>query len=189
MKPLVPFSTFAKGAGLTAARVNRYNAFPRCKFRGPLRGSPRRAIAELERLVDAVAPRVQSAVDGVCRWKNKKRQSAPLLYGLSLAAIFLALAALYETLSSPLRDARDADWYSLDVWGAYLGGFENGSSFRWALTVVGLTAKRDPDLSSLPAGQTPRTAEHFYAAIDAARHGSARYNTSMAFSLGVCAGS
>jgi HAE1 family hydrophobic/amphiphilic exporter-1/multidrug efflux pump len=68
---------------------------------------------------------------------------APLLYFLSIAVVFLSLAALYESwvVRPPSCSAMPIGVLGALV-GAWLGGFENGVFFQVGLlTTIGLTGK------------------------------------------------
>ena len=170
---LVPFSNFVDASWTYGPQgVNRYNGVPAMQIQGsPAPGvSTGDAIAEIERLAQQLPPGFQISLTGLSLEEQESGSQAPLLYGLSLAAIFLALAALYESWSIPF-----AVMLAMPVGvvgalgGAWLGGFENGVFFQ-----VGARDKRE-------AGESI-----YEAAVDAARQ---RFRpilmTSMAFSLGV----
>ena len=103
-------------------------------------------------------------------------------------AIFLALAALYESWSIPFAVMLAMPIGILGtLTGAYLGGFENGVFFQVGLlTVVGLTGKNAILIVEFARDRRQEGESIFDAAVDAARQ---RFRpiimTSMAFSLGV----
>ena len=188
---LVPFSNFAEGSWAYGPQgVNRYNGIPAMQIQGsPAEGvSTGEAIAELERLVTQLPPGFQIAWTGLSLEEQESGNQAPLLYGLSLAAIFLALAALYESWSIPFAVMLAMPIGILGtLTGAYLGGFENGVFFQVGLlTVVGLTGKNAILIVEFARDRRQEGESIFDAAIDAARQ---RFRpiimTSMAFSLGV----
>ena len=188
---LVPFSNFAEGSWAYGPQgVNRYNGIPAMQIQGsPAPGvSTGEAIAELERLVTQLPPGFQIAWTGLSLEEQESGNQAPLLYGLSLAAIFLALAALYESWSIPFAVMLAMPIGILGtLTGAYLGGFENGVFFQVGLlTVVGLTGKNAILIVEFARDRRREGESVFDAAIDAARQ---RFRpiimTSMAFSLGV----
>jgi hydrophobe/amphiphile efflux-1 (HAE1) family protein len=188
---LVPFSNFAEGSWTYGPQgVNRYNGIPAMQIQGsPAEGvSTGEAIAELERLVAQLPAGYQIAWTGLSLEEQQSGNQAPLLYALSLAAIFLALAALYESWSIPF-----AVMLAMPIGvvgalaGAYLGGFENGVFFQVGLlTVIGLTGKNAILIVEFARDRREEGESIFDAAVDAARQ---RFRpiimTSMAFSLGV----
>ncbi|WP_146584389.1 efflux RND transporter permease subunit, partial [Puniceibacterium confluentis] len=143
---LVPFSNFASGNWTFGAQgVNRYNGVPAMQIQGsPAPGvSTGEAIAAIEAMVDQLPPGYQVAWTGLSLEEQQSGNQAPLLYALSLAAVFLALAALYESWSIPFAVMLAMPIGVLGaLGGAYLGSFENGVFFQVGLlTVIGLTGK------------------------------------------------
>lgn len=146
------------------------------------------AIAEIERLAEQLPPGFQVSLTGLSLEEQQSGSQAPLLYGLSLAAIFLALAALYESWSIPF-----AVMLAMPIGvvgalgGAWLGGFENGVFFQVGLlTVIGLTGKNAILIVEFARDKREAGETILKAAVEAARQ---RFRpiimTSMAFSLGV----
>ncbi|MFX0545969.1 efflux RND transporter permease subunit [Roseovarius sp. S1116L3] len=188
---LVPFSNFVDAAWTYGPQgVNRYNGVPAMQIQGsPAPGvSTGDAIAEIERLAGQLPPGFQISLTGLSLEEQESGSQAPLLYGLSLAAIFLALAALYESWSIPF-----AVMLAMPVGivgalgGAWLGGFENGVFFQVGLlTVIGLTGKNAILIVEFARDKREAGESIYEAAVDAARQ---RFRpilmTSMAFSLGV----
>ena len=188
---LVPFSNFAEGSWAYGPQgVNRYNGIAAMQIQGsPAPGvSTGEAIAELERLVTQLPPGYRIAWTGLSLEEKVSGNQAPLLYALSLAAIFLALAALYESWAIPFAVMLAMPIGILGtLTGAYLGGFENGVFFQVGLlTVVGLTGKNAILIVEFARDRRQEGESIFDAAVDAARQ---RFRpiimTSMAFSLGV----
>ena len=188
---LVPFSNFVDASWTYGPQgVNRYNGVPAMQIQGsPAPGvSTGDAIAEIERLAQQLPPGFQISLTGLSLEEQESGSQAPLLYGLSLAAIFLALAALYESWSIPF-----AVMLAMPVGvvgalgGAWLGGFENGVFFQVGLlTVIGLTGKNAILIVEFARDKREAGESIYEAAVDAARQ---RFRpilmTSMAFSLGV----
>jgi HAE1 family hydrophobic/amphiphilic exporter-1/multidrug efflux pump len=188
---LVPFSNFADGAWTYGPQgVNRYNGVPSMQIQGsPAPGvSTGEAIAEIERLAEQLPPGFQISLTGLSLEEQESGSQAPLLYGLSLAAIFLALAALYESWSIPFAVMLAMPIGVLGALaGAYFGGFENGVFFQVGLlTVIGLTGKNAILIVEFARDKREAGESIYEAAVDAARQ---RFRpilmTSMAFSLGV----
>ncbi|PVA09153.1 hydrophobe/amphiphile efflux-1 family RND transporter [Pelagivirga sediminicola] len=188
---LVPFSNFVTANWTQGPQgVNRYNGVPSMQIQGsPAAGvSTGEAIAELERLAGQLPPGFQISLTGLSLEEQESGAQAPLLYALSLAAIFLALAALYESWSIPFAVMLAMPIGVLGaLGGAWLGGFENGVFFQVGLLVViGLTGKNAILIVEFARDKREAGESIFEAAVDAARQ---RFRpilmTSMAFSLGV----
>ncbi|RKF16831.1 efflux RND transporter permease subunit [Roseovarius spongiae] len=188
---LVPFSNFAD-AGWTYGPqgVNRYNGVPSMQIQGsPAPGvSTGEAVDEIYRLAEQLPPGFQVSLTGLSLEEQQSGNQAPLLYALSLAAIFLSLAALYESWSIPFAVMLAMPIGVLGALiGAWLGGFENGVFFQVGLlTVIGLTGKNAILIVEFARDKREAGETIFEAAVDAARQ---RFRpiimTSMAFSLGV----
>ncbi|MBK0327784.1 efflux RND transporter permease subunit [Rhodobacteraceae bacterium F11138] len=188
---LVPFSNFATGSwNFGPQALARYNGVPAMQVQGsPAPGvSTGEAMAEIERLAEQLPPGYAVAWTGLSLEERESGNQAPMLYALSLAAVFLCLAALYESWSIPFAVMLAMPIGVLGALaGAWLGGFENGVFFQVGLlTVIGLTGKNailivEFARDRVAAGETPMTA-----ATEAAKQ---RFRpiimTSMAFSLGV----
>ena len=188
---LVPFSNFADASWAFAPQgVTRYNGVPAMQLQGsPAPGvSTGDGLAELYRLGAQLPPGFQIAPTGLSLEEQESGSQAPLLYGLSLAAIFLALAALYESWSIPFAVMLAMPIGVLGaLTGAYLGGFENGVFFQVGLlTVIGLTGKNAILIVEFARDRRAEGETVIEAAVDAAKQ---RFRpiimTSMAFSLGV----
>jgi HAE1 family hydrophobic/amphiphilic exporter-1/multidrug efflux pump len=159
-----------------------------------LQGSPApgvttgEAMAEMERLVAELGPEFDLAWTGLSLEERESGNQAPLLYALSVAAVFLSLAALYESWSIPF-----AVMLAMPIGvvgaltGAWLGGFENGVFFQVGLlTVVGLTSKNAILIVEF-ARERYQAGERLIEAVATAAQQRFRpiIMTSMAFSLGV----
>ncbi len=188
---LVPFSNFADANWTYGPQgVNRYNGVPSMQIQGtPAPGvSTGEAVAELHRLAEQLPPGFQISLTGLSLEEEESGNQAPLLYALSLAAIFLSLAALYESWSIPFAVMLAMPIGVLGaLCGAFLGGFENGVFFQVGLlTVIGLTGKNAILIVEFARDRREAGDSIFDAAVDAARQ---RFRpiimTSMAFSLGV----
>ncbi|MGY9048161.1 MAG: efflux RND transporter permease subunit, partial [Rhodobacterales bacterium] len=188
---LVPFSNFAEGSWTYGAQgVNRYNGVPSMQIQGsPAPGvSTGEAIAAIDAMVDQLPPGYEVAWTGLSLEEQQSGNQAPLLYALSLAAVFLALAALYESWSIPFSVMLAMPIGVLGaLLGAYLGGFENGVFFQVGLlTVIGLTGKNAILIVEFAREQRESGKPLYEAVTEAAKQ---RFRpilmTSMAFSLGV----
>ncbi|ETX14023.1 multidrug transporter [Roseivivax halodurans JCM 10272] len=189
---LVPFSNFATTDWTYGPQgLNRYNGVPSMQIQGsPVEGvASGEAMDEILRLVDENLPEgFEVAWTGLSLEEVESGSQAPLLYALSLAAVFLSLAALYESWAIPFAVMLAMPIGVLGaLLGAWLGGYENGVFFQVGLlTVIGLTGKNailivEFARERMDAGEPIREA-----VVEAARQ---RFRpivmTSMAFSLGV----
>ncbi len=188
---LVPFSNFVTASWTQGAQgVDRYNGVPSMQIQGSPAPdvSTGEAIDEIYRLAEQLPPGFQISLTGLSLEEQESGSQAPLLYALSLAAIFLALAALYESWSIPFAVMLAMPIGVLGaLGGAYFGGFENGVFFQVGLlTVIGLTGKNAILIVEFARDKREAGETIFEAAVDAARQ---RFRpiimTSMAFSLGV----
>ena len=143
---LVPFSNFAEGSWEYGAQgLYRYNGIPAVQLQGsPAPGvTTGEAMAEIEALAAQLPPGYEVAWTGLSLEERESGSQAGLLYALSLAAVFLCLAALYESWSIPVAVMLAMP---IGITGAliaaWLGSFENGVYLQVALlTVIGLTGK------------------------------------------------
>ncbi len=188
---LVPFSNFAEGNWDYGAQgLYRYNGVPAIQIQGsPAPGTTTgEAMAEMERLVDQLGPGFNAAWTGLSLEERESGNQAPLLYALSLAAVFLSLAALYESWSIPFAVMLAMPIGVLGALaGAWLGGYENGVFFQVGLlTVIGLTGKNAILIVEFARDRYEGGERVIDAVAEAARQ---RFRpiimTSMAFSLGV----
>jgi HAE1 family hydrophobic/amphiphilic exporter-1/multidrug efflux pump len=188
---LVPFSNFSEGNWDYGAQgLYRYNGIPAVQLQGspPPGVTTGEAMAEMERLAAELGPEFDLAWTGLSLEERDSGSQAPLLYALSVAAVFLSLAALYESWSIPF-----AVMLAMPIGivgalsGAWLGGFENGVFFQVGLlTVVGLTSKNAILIVEF-ARERHEAGERVIEAVATAARQRFRpiIMTSMAFSLGV----
>ncbi|QDY68733.1 efflux RND transporter permease subunit [Qingshengfaniella alkalisoli] len=188
---LVPFSNFATGEWTFGPQgLARYNGVPSMQIQGsPAPGvSSGEAMAEIERLAEQLPPGFAVAWTGLSLEERESGNQAPLLYALSLAAVFLCLAALYENWGIPFAVMLAMPIGILGaLCGAWLGGFDNGVFFQVALlTVVGLTGKNAILIVEFARDRQDAGEPLLHAVVEASRQ---RFRpiimTSMAFSLGV----
>ncbi|MBK8131745.1 MAG: efflux RND transporter permease subunit [Gammaproteobacteria bacterium] len=143
---MVPFSAFATTSWTKKSpRLERYNAVPSMEIVGE--ASPGHttgeAIQAMEELAAKLPPGVGYEWTGISLQETQAGAQAPILYALSIAMVFLALAALYESWSIPFAVILVVP---LGVIGALLAGYGRGLSndifFQVSLlTTVGLSAK------------------------------------------------
>ncbi|MDE2404745.1 MAG: efflux RND transporter permease subunit [Sphingomonadales bacterium] len=101
---MVPFSAFARVSwGQAAVSVFRFNGIPNFEIAGQAApgASSGQAMAEIETIVGKY-PGVSLAWAGASYQERLSAGQAPILYALSLAVVFLCLAALYESWTIPL---------------------------------------------------------------------------------------
>ncbi|MFC3169719.1 efflux RND transporter permease subunit [Paracoccus fontiphilus] len=187
---LVPFSNFSTGDWTFGPQgLSRYNGIPAMQIQGgPAPGvSTGDAMAEVERIVSDM-PGFAVAWTGLSLEEQESGDQTLLLYALSLAAVFLCLAALYESWSIPLAVILVMPIGVLGaLLGAFLGGFDNGVFFQVGLlTVIGLTGKNAILIVEFAREQSDAGVPLFKAVVEAARQ---RFRpivmTSIAFTLGV----
>ncbi|MBU3030810.1 efflux RND transporter permease subunit [Paracoccus marinaquae] len=188
---LVPFSNFAEGEWTFGPQgLNRYNGVPAMQIQGsPAPGvSSGEAMAEVERLVAQIPGGFAVAWTGLSAEEQESGDQTTLLYALSLAAVFLCLAALYESWSIPFAVILVMPIGVLGALaGAWAGQFDNGVFFQVGLlTVIGLTGKNAILIVEFAREQSQHGMPLFNAVVEAARQ---RFRpiimTSIAFSLGV----
>ncbi|ARE39298.1 RND efflux system, inner membrane transporter CmeB [Rhodovulum sp. P5] len=189
---LVPFSNFTTASWEFGPQgLNRYNGVPAMQLQGsPATGvSTGEAMAEIERLAGQLPPGYAVSWTGLSLEERESGSQAPLLYALSLAAVFLCLAALYESWAIPFAVMLAMPIGVLGALvGAWLGQFENGVFFQVAiLTVIGLTGKNAILIVEFARDRQEKEGEGLYTAIKEAARQRFRpiIMTSMAFSLGV----
>ncbi len=188
---LVPFANFADGRWAYGPQgLYRYNGVPSMQIQGtPAPGvTTGEAMAEIERLAAQLPGGYGVAWTGLSLEERESGDQTTLLYALSLAAVFLCLAALYESWSIPFAVMLAMPIGVLGALvGAWLGNFENGVFFQVGLlTVIGLTGKNAILIVEFAREQCDRGVPLLKAVVDAAQQ---RFRpiimTSMAFSLGV----
>ena len=188
---LVPFSNFSQGEWVFGPQgLSRYNGIPSMQIQGgPAPGvSSGEAMAEVERLVEQIPGGFAVAWTGLSLEERESGEQTMLLYALSLAAVFLCLAALYESWSIPLAVILVMPIGILGaLMGAWAGGFDNGVFFQVGLlTVIGLTGKNAILIVEFAREQSEAGVPLYQAVVEAARQ---RFRpiimTSIAFTLGV----
>jgi multidrug efflux pump len=143
---MVPFSSFMTSKWITGpVQLIRYNGYPAMKISGaPAPGhSTGEAMKEMESMMSKLPPGFGYEWTGQSLEEKTSGSQAPALYALSLIAVFLVLAALYESTSIPLSVMLVVP---LGILGALLGvtlrGMPNDVYFKVGMiAVVGLSAK------------------------------------------------
>jgi multidrug efflux pump len=143
---MTPFSAFAKVSWTKGpVALSRFNGVPSYEIQGqPAQGiSSGEAMDEIQRLHATMEPGTSFAWAGLSYEEKLSGGRAPLLYAVSLLAVFLCLAALYESWSVPFAILLIVP---LGVLGAVLAAtlrtLDNNIFLQVGLLVtVGLTAK------------------------------------------------
>ena len=142
----VPLSAFASTRWVKgAAQTVRYNGYPAIRISGAAAPgySTGAAIAEMEKLAAQLPPGFGYEWSGLSREEKLAGSQAIILYGFAILAVFLCLAALYESWSIPLAVILVVP---LGVLGVVLAtlmrGYSNDIYFQVGLiTIIGLSAK------------------------------------------------
>ena len=143
---MVPFSTFSTARWVNGpVQVVRYNGYPAYRISGQAKPgfSSGDAMAEMERLIGELPAGVGYEWTGQSYEERLSGNQAPMLYAVSALAVFLCLAALYESWSIPLAVMLVVPLGILGtvlLTGAF--GLANDVYFKVGLlTVMGLSAK------------------------------------------------
>jgi len=143
---MVPFASFGHGEWTYGPqKLTRFNGVPSFQIQGaPAPGrSSGEAMAAMEEIVAKLPAGVGLEWNGLSYEEKKSGSQAPLLYALSLAIVFLCLAALYESWTIPMTVLLVVP---LGVVGAVVAtlarGLTNDAYFQVGLLVtIGLAAK------------------------------------------------
>ena len=143
---LIPLSSFTKVTwekGMEQSQ--RFNGYPAMQLSGsPATGkSTGEAMAEVKRMVDELEGNYSLEWAGQSREEAKGSSQTNIIYGLAAVAVFLALAALYESWSIPLSVILVVPLGILGVAiGAFLRKYSMDVYFTVGMiTVMGLSAK------------------------------------------------
>ncbi|MBC7468714.1 MAG: efflux RND transporter permease subunit [Ramlibacter sp.] len=142
----VPLSSFATTHWVNGAmQTVRYNGYPAMRISGaPAPGSSTgAAMAEMEKLAAQLPQGFGYEWTGQSREEKLAGSQAMILYGFAILAVFLCLAALYESWSIPLAVILVVPLGVLGVLLAtLLRGYANDVYFQVGLiTIIGLSAK------------------------------------------------
>lgn len=143
---MVPFSAFATSSWIKGpVQLVRYNGYPAMKISGQAAPgySSGEAMAEMEKMAAQLPAGFGFEWTGQSREEKLSGAQMPMLMALSLLAVFLVLAALYESTSIPLSVMLVVP---LGILGAVLGvtlrGLPSDVYFKVGLiTIIGLSAK------------------------------------------------
>ena len=142
----VPLSSFATTRWVTGAmQTVRYNGYPAMRIDGGAAPgySTGEAMAEMERLAAQLPAGFGFEWTGQSREEKLAGAQAIVLYAFAILAVFLCLAALYESWSIPLSVILVVPLGVLGVLlGVSLRGMTNDVYFQVGLiTIIGLSAK------------------------------------------------
>jgi len=143
---MVPLSAFASTRWVTGAmQTVRYNGYPAMRISGSAAPgySTGAALAEMEQLASKLPPGFGYEWTGTSREEKLAGSQAIILYGFAILAVFLCLAALYESWSIPLAVILVVPLGVLGVIVAtLLRAYANDVYFQVGLiTIIGLSAK------------------------------------------------
>ncbi len=188
---MVPLSTFVTAKWETGPQqVNSYNGYPSMSITGGAAPglSSGEAILEMEALAKKLPSGFGIEWTGQSLEEQKAGSSSTVLYIFAIMAVFLCLAALYESWSIPLSVILVVPLGILGVViGTSMRGMENDIYFQVGMiTVVGLSAKNAILIIEFAKDLQASGKTAFEAALLAAR---LRFRpiimTSLAFILGV----
>ena len=188
----VDFSSFSSQEWVYGPQeVKRYDALPAMEIEGSSAAgfTSGQAIAVMEELAQQLPPGFNLQWTGMSLEEKEAGAGAIYLYALALAAVFLCLAALYESWSIPIAVILAMPVGILGALiGAWIGGQSNGVYFQVGLlTIVGLTGKNGIMIVEFARERMEKMGE---GAVEAVREAAKlRFRpilmTSLAFGLGV----
>ena len=187
----VPLSAFASTRWVSgAAQTVRYNGYPSMRISGaPAAGySTGAAIAEMERLAAQLPPGFGYEWTGQSREEKLAGSQAMIVYAFAILAVFLVLAALYESWSIQVSVILVVPLGVLGVLVAtLLRDYANDIYFQVGLvTIIGISAKNAILIVEFAKDLQEQGRSVVQSAIEAAR---LRFRpiimTSLAFGLGV----
>ena len=187
----VPLSAFATTRWVTGAmQTVRYNGYPAMRISGSASPgySTGAALSEMEQLAAKLPAGFGFEWTGTSREEKLAGSQAMILYGFAILAVFLCLAALYESWSIPLSVILVVPLGVLGVIVAtLLRSYANDVYFQVGLiTIIGLSAKNAILIIEFAKDLQAQGKSVIAAALEAAH---LRFRpivmTSMAFTLGV----
>ena len=142
----VPLSAFATTRWVKGAmQTVRYNGYPAARISGGVAPgySTGAALAEMEKLAAQLPAGFGYEWTGQSREEKLAGSQAMILYGFAILAVFLCLAALYESWSIPLSVILVVPLGVVGVlFATLLRGYANDVYFQVGLiTIIGLSAK------------------------------------------------
>ncbi|TXT41043.1 MAG: hydrophobe/amphiphile efflux-1 (HAE1) family protein [Comamonadaceae bacterium] len=188
---MVPLSAFANTRWVTGAmQTIRYNGYPAMRISGSAAPgySTGAALQEMEQLAAQLPPGFGYEWTGTSREEKLAGSQAIILYGFAILAVFLCLAALYESWTIPLAVILVVPLGVLGVIVAtLLRAYANDVYFQVGLiTIIGLSAKNAILIIEFAKDLQAQGKSVVASALEAAH---LRFRpiimTSMAFTLGV----
>ena len=188
---MVPLSAFASTRWITGPmQTVRYDGYPAMRLSGSAAEgySTGAALAEMEQLAAKLPKGFGFEWSGTSREEKLAGSQAMILYGFAILAVFLCLAALYESWSIPLAVILVVPLGILGVIvSTLLRGYANDVYFQVGLiTIIGLSAKNAILIIEFAKDLQAQGKSVVEAALAAAH---LRFRpilmTSMAFTLGV----
>jgi multidrug efflux pump len=142
----VPLAAFASTRWVTGAmQTVRFNGYPAMRISGSSAPgfSTGAALTEMEQLAAKLPPGFGFEWTGTSREEKLAGSQAIILYGFAILAVFLCLAALYESWTIPLSVVLVVPLGVLGViLATLLRGYANDVYFQVGLiTIIGLSAK------------------------------------------------
>ena len=143
---LVPLSTMVSAKWVSGPmQLKRYNGYPAMSITGEAAPgySTGDAMAEMERIAGTLPAGFGYEWTGISLDEKKAGGSSTILYAFSILAVFLCLAALYESWTIPLSVILVVPLGVLGtLFGVWFRGMPNDVYFQIGLiTVIGLSAK------------------------------------------------
>jgi len=187
----VPLSAFATTSWITGPmQTVRYNGYPSMRIEGSAApgASTGAAMAEMEKLAAQLPQGIGFEWTGQSREEKLAGSQAMVLYAFAILAVFLCLAALYESWTIPLSVILVVPLGVLGVLLAtLLRGYPNDVYFQVGLiTIIGLSAKNAILIVEFAKDLQAQGKSVIESALEAAH---LRFRpiimTSMAFTLGV----
>ncbi len=188
---MVPISALASGRWIYASpRLERYNGFPALNFLGePAPGrSSGEAMQAMEEIVSKLPKGNGYDWNGISYQERMGQSQTGLLYAFSVLAIFLVLAALYESWTVPISILLALPLGVIGgVMASSLRGLPNDVYFQIGLlTVLGLTTKNAILIVQFAKGHLDKGMGLIEATIEAAKlRLRPIIMTSLAFGFGV----
>jgi multidrug efflux pump len=188
---MVPFTSFASGSWTYGSpKLERYNGVSSFEIQGQAAAgqSTGQAMAVIQGLAKQLPAGVGYEWTGISLQQQQSSSQAPLLYGLSLLVVLLALAALYESWSIPISVIMVVP---LGILGALAAAsalhLENDVYFQVGLlTTIGLSSKNAILIVEFARDLEAQGKSIISAAVEAARlRLRPILMTSLAFVLGV----
>jgi multidrug efflux pump len=188
---MVPFTSFATGSWTYGSpKLERYNGVPSAEIQGQATAgqSTGQAMAVMQTLMKQLPAGIGYEWTGISLQEQQSGSQAPLLYGLSLLVVVLALAALYESWSVPIAVIMVVPLGLLGALAAASAmGLQNDVYFQVGLlTTIGLSSKNAILIVEFARDLRARGATTLDAALEAAKMRLRPIlMTSLAFVLGV----